>query len=216
MVLGLPLERHPARRPARRRADAHGHGTDLRPGPRRLRRRRGEGRAADGRQHAPASRLGRRVLRHVQPQQAQPRAWTSKSPRDWRRAARPRRGQTSWSRTSGPARWTSSASAFTTARREPATDILLTQRLPARALRSSRSARRGRADDGRPRLHDRAAGPAAARGTSAIDIMGGMFGAIAILAALKSGTAPGAAPMCRAACSRTSCCSWRSTWRNTP
>jgi crotonobetainyl-CoA:carnitine CoA-transferase CaiB-like acyl-CoA transferase len=48
-------------------------------------------------------------------------------------------------------------------------------------------------------------------GTSVNDIMGGMFGAIGVLAALRSATRPAAARRCRARCSRTTCCWWRST-----
>ena len=44
-----------------------------------------------------------------------------------------------------------------------APDLRLAQGLPARALRASRRARRGRADDGGARLHDRPARAAAAR-----------------------------------------------------
>jgi crotonobetainyl-CoA:carnitine CoA-transferase CaiB-like acyl-CoA transferase len=52
-------------------------------------------------------------------------------------------------------------------------------------------------------------------GTSVNDIMGGMFGAIGVLAALqqrdRAHAAPAAARRCRARCSRTTCCWWRST-----
>jgi hypothetical protein len=62
---------------------------------------------------------------------------------------------------------------------------------------------------GRPR-----AGPLRA-GTSVNDIMGGMFGAIGVLAALqqrdRARAAPAAASWCKARCSRTTCCWWRST-----
>ena len=56
------------------RVQPHGHGADRRAGLRRARRRRGQGRAgAEGRPHARPRRLRRRVLRRLQPQQAQPR-----------------------------------------------------------------------------------------------------------------------------------------------
>ena len=48
--------------------------------------------------------------------------------------------------------------------RQSGPDLLLAQGLPRRSLRASPRARRNRADDGRARLHDRAAGTAAARG----------------------------------------------------
>ncbi len=52
-------------------------------------------------------------------------------------------------------------------------------------------------------------------GTSVNDIMGGMFGAIGVLAALlqrdRAGSAPARARRCRARSSRTTCSWWRST-----
>ncbi len=48
-------------------------------------------------------------------------------------------------------------------------------------------------------------------GTSVNDIMGGMFGAIGAMAALRSARRPAAARKCRARCSRTTCSWWRST-----
>jgi crotonobetainyl-CoA:carnitine CoA-transferase CaiB-like acyl-CoA transferase len=52
-------------------------------------------------------------------------------------------------------------------------------------------------------------------GTSVNDIMGGMFGAIGVLAALRQRDhptqPPAAAARCRARCSRTTCFWWRST-----
>jgi crotonobetainyl-CoA:carnitine CoA-transferase CaiB-like acyl-CoA transferase len=48
-------------------------------------------------------------------------------------------------------------------------------------------------------------------GTSVNDIMGGMFGAIGALAALAQREKTGAARRCKARCSRTTCCWWRST-----
>jgi crotonobetainyl-CoA:carnitine CoA-transferase CaiB-like acyl-CoA transferase len=48
-------------------------------------------------------------------------------------------------------------------------------------------------------------------GTSVNDIMGGMFGAIGAMARWRSASKPGAARRCRARCSRTTCCWWRST-----
>ncbi len=48
-------------------------------------------------------------------------------------------------------------------------------------------------------------------GASVNDIMGGMFGAIAILAALHERQRTGAASTCKARCSKTTCSWWRST-----
>jgi crotonobetainyl-CoA:carnitine CoA-transferase CaiB-like acyl-CoA transferase len=48
-------------------------------------------------------------------------------------------------------------------------------------------------------------------GTSVNDIMGGMFGAIGAMAALRQRDAPARARRCRRRCSRTTCSWWRST-----
>ena len=86
----------------------------------------------------------------------------------------------------------------------PAPRLLLAQGLPAGALREAARARRGRADDGRPRLHDRPARPAAARRRVGHrhhgrhvrrDRRPGR--------AARAGDAPAAASTCRARCSRT-------------
>jgi hypothetical protein len=99
---------------------------------------------------------------HVQPQQEEPGG----RPRT-RAAARsccawwP--GPTCSARTSRAAPWTAWGWARRAAHAEPAPDLRLAQGLPARALRAPHRAGRSGADDGRPGLHDRARGPAAAR-----------------------------------------------------
>ena len=68
---------------------------------------------------------------------------------------------------------------------QPTPDLRQPEGFPARPLRPPHRARRGGADDGRPGLHDRPArATRCAPATSVNDIMGGMFGAIAILGAL--------------------------------
>jgi crotonobetainyl-CoA:carnitine CoA-transferase CaiB-like acyl-CoA transferase len=68
--------------------------------------------------------------------------------------------------------------------RQPAPHLCQLERLLARPVRPPHRTRRGGADDGRPRLHDRTPGRPLRAGSSVNDIMGGMFGAIAILGAL--------------------------------
>ena len=98
-----------------------------------------------------------------------------------------------------------------------AADLRLAQGLPARPLRASRRARRGGADDGRACLHDRPARPAAAR-----RLLGQRHHGRHVRrdrrarGARRARSAPARARRCRSGCSRTACCSRRSTCCNTP
>jgi crotonobetainyl-CoA:carnitine CoA-transferase CaiB-like acyl-CoA transferase len=176
-----------------------------------------------GRQHARGVRLlgsgagfFGRLLRHVQPQQEEPGGG-----REGRRAAARSccacwPAPTSSARTSRPARWTAWASARRRCARLNPRLIYVSHKgfLPGpyehrTALDEVVQMMGGLAymtgPEGRPLR----------AGSSVNDIMGGMFGAIGVLAALhqrdKAPAAPAAARRCRARCSRTTCCWWPST-----
>ena len=139
------------------------HGAERGAHSRRSRRRRDQGRADRRRYHAAAVRFRRRFLRHVQPQQAQPRrrSQNGRRPRVAASARHHRRccDRELRARHHGPARLR--LCGFRQGQSAP--DLLRAQRLSQRPLRAPPSARRGGAIHGRARLHDRAAGPAATR-----------------------------------------------------
>jgi crotonobetainyl-CoA:carnitine CoA-transferase CaiB-like acyl-CoA transferase len=78
---------------------------------------------------------------------------------------------------------------------QPAAHLLLLEGIPARTLREAHGAGRGGADDERARVHDGPVGQPLRAGRPVNDMMGGMFGAIAILAALRERDRTGEGPV---------------------
>ena len=154
---GAASARVAARRGPGDRIRAHDHGPELRPGARRPRRRGDQDRADRGRQHAPADGHRRRILGHLQPQQEKPGGGPeiAAGHRHRDQAARDRR------RRDGklPPRHHGQARPGLRRREQAAArdHLLFAQGLPARPVRAAHGAGRGGADDGRTRLHDRAA-----------------------------------------------------------
>src|SRR4030095_13613017 len=144
-----------ARGTSRRRVHAHGDGPDVRNDARRYGRRGDQGRADRRRPHAPPPRRWRRLLSYVQSQQEEHRH-RSASARGRRcraqarceRRCRRRKLQAGYD---GQVRTRLRGAV----EGQPAADLCQSQGLSARSVRSSNGARRGRADDGRPRVHDR-------------------------------------------------------------
>ncbi len=161
---GTTFDRHPAPcRHSRARILPHHHGPDGGTHSCRSRRRRDQDRAGRRRSHAPALRLCRRILSDLQPQQAQPGA-RPEIRRGTRAAASAganrRRGAGKLrARHHGAARLRLCRSRGA----KSAHRLLRAQGFPVRALRAPPGARRGGAVHGGAGLHDRAAGPAAAR-----------------------------------------------------
>ncbi len=116
-----------------------------------------------GRPHPLFQGPGCRLLRHLQPQQAQHRAgYVDRGRPDHRAAADREQRRPDREFPTRPAEADRSRLRVG-CRFCAAPDLLLAQGLFARPVRESPRARRGRADDGRPCLHDGPAGPADAR-----------------------------------------------------
>ena len=105
-----------------------------------------------------------RLLSDLQPQQAQPGAWTSRSPRAWPWCEARRRRADVLIENFRPGAMDKLGLGYAAlAELNPRLIYCSLQGLPARPLRAPHGARRGGADDGRARLHDRPARPAVAR-----------------------------------------------------